>query len=182
MQHVNGIPVYNSDPNRLYEGLKNCKPTWYSAQGGVYRCRQQMSPKKLIAVKKYYVAESQDDPNAFIMPRDLVENEIYAMTRCAPHQNILELLSVHLHQECIYLVMPLCTGGSLQEYVFENRITVGQLVYILQAVGGMTQAVLFTSMLLIFIACHLFSSLSAACMKSIDTAIYIEISSATISS
>ncbi|KAI8576640.1 hypothetical protein K450DRAFT_283297 [Umbelopsis ramanniana AG] len=133
MQHVNGIPVYNSDPNRLYEGLKSCKPTWYSAQGGVYRCRQQMSPKKLIAIKKYYVAESQDDPNAFIMPRDLVENEIYAMTRCAPHQNILELLSVHLHQECIYLVMPLCTGGSLQEYVFENRITVGQLVYILQA-------------------------------------------------
>ncbi|KAG2187880.1 hypothetical protein INT44_000630 [Umbelopsis vinacea] len=133
MQHVNGIPVYNSDPNRLYEGLKNCKPTWYSAQGGVYRCRQQMSPKKLIAIKKYYVTESQDDPNAFIMPRDLVENEIYAMTRCAPHQNILELLSVHLHQECIYLVMPLCTGGSLQEYVFENRITVGQLVYILQA-------------------------------------------------
>ncbi|KAH8552345.1 kinase-like domain-containing protein [Umbelopsis sp. PMI_123] len=133
MQHVNGIPVYNSDPNRLYEGLKNCKPTWYSAQGGVYRCRQQMSPNKLIAIKKYYVAETQEDPNAFIMPRDLVENEIYAMTRCAPHQNILELLSVHLHQECIYLVMPLCTGGSLQEYVFENRITVGQLVYILQA-------------------------------------------------
>ncbi|GAB5591880.1 hypothetical protein Unana1_06780 [Umbelopsis nana] len=29
--------------------------------------------------------------------------------------------------------MPLCTGGSLQEYVFENRITVGQLVYILRS-------------------------------------------------
>jgi serine/threonine protein kinase len=134
MQHVNGIPVYDSDPNRLYEGLRNYKPTWYSAQGGVYRCRQKMSPKALIAIKKYHVEESQDDPHAFIMPRDLVENEIYAMTRCEPHPNILKLLSVHLHQECIYLIMPLCTGGSMQEYVFENRITVGQLVYILRAV------------------------------------------------
>lgn len=134
MQHVNGVPVYNSDPNLLYDGLKNCKPTWYSAQGGVYRCRQQMHPNTLIAIKKYYVEECYEDPDAFIMPRDLVENEIYAMTLCAPHDNVLKLHSVHLFQECIYLIMPLCTGGSLQEYVFQNRVSVGQMVYILQAV------------------------------------------------
>ncbi|KAG2177775.1 hypothetical protein INT43_003022, partial [Umbelopsis isabellina] len=132
MQHVNGVPVYNSDPNVLYDGLKNCKPTWYSAQGGVYRCRQQMHPNTLIAIKKYYVEECYEDPDAFIMPRDLVENEIYAMTLCAPHVNVLKLHSVHLFQECIYLIMPLCTGGSLQEYVFQNRVSVGQMVYILQ--------------------------------------------------
>ncbi|CAM0141189.1 unnamed protein product [Umbelopsis sp. WA50703] len=80
MQHVNGVPVYDSDPNLLYDGLKNCKPTWYSAQGGVYRCRQQMHPHTLIAIKKYFVEECFEDPDAFIMPRDLVENEIYAMT------------------------------------------------------------------------------------------------------
>ncbi|OAD06958.1 hypothetical protein MUCCIDRAFT_16644, partial [Mucor lusitanicus CBS 277.49] len=67
--------------------------------------------------------------------KELVENEIYSMTKCV-HPNILKLLAVHLHQEFVYLVMPLCTGGSLQQYVFEHHLTVGQLVHIITSIAS----------------------------------------------
>ncbi|RCH81788.1 signal transducing kinase of the PAK, partial [Rhizopus stolonifer] len=130
MQQVNGIPVLSSDPGLLYSGLDE-EPTWFSAQGGVYKCIER-STNKAVAIKKYLVEENQYE-DAFVMPKELVENEIYSMTKCV-HPNILKLYAVHLHQEFVYLVMPLCTGGSLQHYVFDHHLTVGQLVYIITSI------------------------------------------------
>ncbi|KAI8339412.1 kinase-like domain-containing protein [Chlamydoabsidia padenii] len=69
------------------------------------------------------------------MPRELVENEIYTMTKCN-HTNILKLHSVHLHQEYVYLIMPLCAGGSLQQYVFDHHLTFGQLAHIITSIAA----------------------------------------------
>ncbi|KAL0084489.1 kinase-like domain-containing protein, partial [Phycomyces blakesleeanus] len=32
--------------------------------------------------------------------------------------------------------MPLCTGGSLQQYVFDHQLTIGQLVYIISSIAS----------------------------------------------
>ncbi|CEI90454.1 Putative STE/STE20/PAKA protein kinase [Rhizopus microsporus] len=133
MQQVNGVPIYSDDPNLYFEGL-NTQPTWFSAQGGVYKCRE-LSTNREVAIKKYLVEEDSQYENMFVMPKELVENEIYSMTKCV-HPNILELLAVYLHQEFVYLIMPLCTGGSLQQYVFEHHLTVGQLVYIIRSIAS----------------------------------------------
>lgn len=130
MQQVNGVPVLSSDPDLIYYGLEK-EPTWFSAQGGVYKCIERATNKQ-VAIKKYLVEENQYE-DMFVMPKELVENEIYSMTKCL-HPNILKLLAVHLHQEFVYLVMPLCTGGSLQQYVFEHHLTVGQLVHIITSI------------------------------------------------
>jgi serine/threonine protein kinase len=132
MQQVNGVPVLSSDPTLLYSGLDE-EPTWFSAQGGVYKCFELASGKQ-VAIKKYLVEENTVYQDMFVMPKELVENEIYSMTKCL-HPNILKLLAVHLHQEFVYLIMPLCTGGSLQQYVFEHHLTVGQLVHIISSVN-----------------------------------------------
>jgi serine/threonine protein kinase len=132
MQQVNGVPVLSSDPSILYSGLEE-EPTWFSAQGGVYRCVERATNQQ-VAIKKYLVEEDNPYEDMFVMPKELVENEIYSMTKCV-HPNILKLRAVHLHQEFVYLIMPLCTGGSLQQYVFEHHLTVGQLVYIITSVN-----------------------------------------------
>lgn len=132
MQQVNGVPVLSSDPDAIYDGLDK-EPTWFSAQGGVYKCIERATHKQ-VAIKKYLVEENQYQ-DMFVMPKELVENEIYSMTKCV-HPNILQLLAVHLHQEFVYLVMPLCTGGSLQQYVFEHHLTVGQLVHIITSIAA----------------------------------------------
>ncbi|GAN04548.1 hypothetical protein MAM1_0067c04009 [Mucor ambiguus] len=132
MQQVNGVPVLSSDPDTIYDGLDK-EPTWFSAQGGVYKCIERATNKQ-VAIKKYLVEENQYE-DMFVMPKELVENEIYSMTKCV-HPNILKLLAVHLHQEFVYLVMPLCTGGSLQQYVFEHHLTVGQLVHIITSIAS----------------------------------------------
>ncbi|KAI9318426.1 kinase-like domain-containing protein [Dichotomocladium elegans] len=136
MQHVNGIPVYNEDPVLFYAGLEVNEPTWFSAQGGVYRCTTRQSPFTQVAVKKYLVEESDNHPDLFRMPKELVENEIYTMTKCQRHSNILKLLAVYIHKEFVYLVMPFCTGGSLQQYVFDHQLTIGQLVYIVTSIAS----------------------------------------------
>src|SRR6478735_1670913 len=110
MQQVNGVPIYSDDPSLYYKGLDD-PPTWFSAQGGVYRCKERSTDKE-VAIKKYLVEENQHK-DMFVMPKELVENEIYSMTKCV-HPNILKLIAVYLHQEFVYLIMPLCTGGSLQ--------------------------------------------------------------------
>ncbi|KAL0135817.1 STE/STE20/PAKA protein kinase [Mucor lusitanicus] len=132
MQQVNGVPVLSSDPDAIYDGLDK-EPTWFSAQGGVYKCVERATLRQ-VAIKKYLVEENQYQ-DMFVMPKELVENEIYSMTKCV-HPNILKLLAVHLHQEFVYLVMPLCTGGSLQQYVFEHHLTVGQLVHIITSIAS----------------------------------------------
>ncbi|KAI8643654.1 kinase-like domain-containing protein [Parasitella parasitica] len=132
MQQVNGVPVLSSDPGLIYYGLDK-EPTWFSAQGGVYKCIERATNKQ-VAIKKYLVEENQYE-DMFVMPKELVENEIYSMTKCV-HPNILKLLAVHLHQEFVFLVMPLCTGGSLQQYVFEHHLTVGQLVHIITSIAS----------------------------------------------
>lgn len=133
MQQVNGVPVLSSDPSLLYYGLDK-EPTWFSAQGGVYKCIERVTNAQ-VAIKKYLVEEDSPHQDMFVMPKELVENEIYSMTKCL-HPNILKLLAVHLHQEFVYLVMPLCTGGSLQQYVFEHHLTVGQLVHIITSIAS----------------------------------------------
>ncbi|CAO3652972.1 unnamed protein product [Mucor hiemalis] len=133
MQQVNGVPVFSSDPSLLYYGL-DIEPTWFSAQGGVYKCIERTTNNQ-VAIKKYLVEEDSPHQDMFVMPKELVENEIYSMTKCL-HPNILKLLAVHLHQEFVYLVMPLCTGGSLQQYVFEHHLTVGQLVHIITSIAS----------------------------------------------
>ncbi|KAI9252565.1 kinase-like domain-containing protein [Helicostylum pulchrum] len=133
MQQVNGVPVLSSDPSLLYFGLDE-EPTWFSAQGGVYKCIERTTDKH-VAVKKYLVEEDSQHQDMFVMPKELVENEIYSMTKCL-HPNILKLLAVHLHQEFVYLIMPLCTGGSLQQYVFDHHLTVGQLVHIITSIAS----------------------------------------------
>ncbi|ORZ06883.1 kinase-like domain-containing protein [Absidia repens] len=132
MQQVNGVQVYKSDPALLYEGLEK-EPTWFSAQGGVYQCYDRTTQRP-IAIKKYLVEDTQQS-DAFVMPQELVENEIYTMTKCN-HDNILKLLSVHLHQESVYLIMPLCAGGSLQQYVFEHHLNFGQLAHIISSIAA----------------------------------------------
>ncbi|KAG0735505.1 hypothetical protein G6F57_002713 [Rhizopus arrhizus] len=132
MQQVNGIPIYTGDPNPFYKGLDG-PPTWFSAQGGVYKCREIATNNK-VAIKKYLVEENQHE-DMFVMPKELVENEIYSMTKCV-HPNILKLLAVYLHEEFVYLIMPLCTGGSLQQYVFEHQLTFGQIVYIIRSIAS----------------------------------------------
>jgi serine/threonine protein kinase len=132
MQQVNGVQVYKSDPSLLYEGLES-GPTWFSAQGGVYQCYDR-STRQPIAIKKYLVEDTQQQGDLFVMPQELVENEIYTMTKCNS-DNILKLLSVHLSQEFVYLVMPLCAGGSLQQYVFDHHLTFGQLAHIVASVS-----------------------------------------------
>ncbi|SAM02488.1 hypothetical protein [Absidia glauca] len=134
MQQVNGVEVYNTDPGLLYAGLEK-GPTWFSAQGGVYQCYERNDPGRPIAIKKYLVEEIEQQADMFVMPRELVENEIYTMTKCN-HDNILKLLSVHLHQEYVYLIMPLCAGGSLQQYVFEHHLTFGQLAHIITSIAA----------------------------------------------
>lgn len=133
MQQVNGVEVYNTDPALLYDGLEK-GPTWFSAQGGVYQCYERNDLGQPVAIKKYLVEEIEQQADMFVMPRELVENEIYTMTKCN-HDNILKLLSVHLHQEYVYLIMPLCAGGSLQQYVFEHHLTFGQLAHIITSVS-----------------------------------------------
>ncbi|KAF7728832.1 Serine/threonine-protein kinase PAK 3 [Apophysomyces ossiformis] len=134
MQQVNGVPVYNADPGLYYEGL-NSEPTWFSAQGGVYKCRDRTHPSTQVAIKKYLVEEESQYEDMFVMPKELVENEIYTMTKCV-HPNILKLIAVYLHEEFVYLIMPLCTGGSLQQYVFEHQLTVGQMVHIVISIAS----------------------------------------------
>ncbi|KAI8880241.1 kinase-like protein, partial [Backusella circina FSU 941] len=132
MQQVNGVPVHSSDPTLLYDGLME-EPTWFSAQGGVYRCKDRTTQEQ-VAIKKYLVEEGHH-PDMFVMPKELVENEIYTMTKCV-QPNILKLRAVHLHEEFVYLIMPLCTGGSLQQYVFEHHLTIGQLVLIIHSIAS----------------------------------------------
>ncbi|KAG1409956.1 hypothetical protein G6F60_000223 [Rhizopus arrhizus] len=132
MQQVNGVPIYSDDPSLYYKGLDD-PPTWFSAQGGVYRCKERSTDKE-VAIKKYLVEENQHK-DMFVMPKELVENEIYSMTKCV-HPNILKLIAVYLHQEFVYLIMPLCTGGSLQHYVFEHQLTFGQMVYIIRSIAS----------------------------------------------
>ena len=138
MQHVNGVPVYSDDPTLYYNGLDN-EPTWFSAQGGVYRCKSRHAPYTEVAIKKYLVEETDLYPDLFVMPKELVENEIYTMTKCV-HDNILKLEGVYLHQEFVYLIMPYCTGGSLQQYVFDHHLTISQLVHIITSVGTVCHA------------------------------------------
>ncbi|KAG2228574.1 hypothetical protein INT48_008026 [Thamnidium elegans] len=118
MQQVNGVPVLSSDPSLLYFGLDE-EPTWFSAQGGVYKCIERATDKH-VAVKKYLVEEDSQHQDMFVMPKELVENEIYSMTKCL-HPNILKLLAVHLHQEFVYLIMPLCTGAKVHSYGYIHR-------------------------------------------------------------
>ncbi|KAI7884822.1 kinase-like protein [Lichtheimia hyalospora FSU 10163] len=134
MQHVNGVPVYSDDPTLYYNGLDN-EPTWFSAQGGVYRCKTRHAPYTEVAIKKYLVEETDLYPDLFVMPKELVENEIYTMTKCV-HDNILKLKGVYLHQEFVYLIMPYCTGGSLQQYVFDHHLTINQLVHIITSIAS----------------------------------------------
>ncbi|KAG0164807.1 Serine/threonine-protein kinase PAK 3 [Apophysomyces sp. BC1034] len=134
MQQVNGVPVYNADPGLYFEGL-DCEPTWFSAQGGVYKCRDLNHPSTQVAIKKYLVEEDNQYEDMFVMPKELVENEIYTMTKCI-HPNILKLMAVYLHEEFVYLIMPLCTGGSLQQYVFDHQLTVGQMVHIVISIAS----------------------------------------------
>ncbi|OAD72604.1 hypothetical protein PHYBLDRAFT_8181, partial [Phycomyces blakesleeanus NRRL 1555(-)] len=121
------------DPTLFYKGL-DVEPTWFSAQGGVYKCRERKKSAGRVAIKKYLVEENQHE-DMFVMPKELVENEIYTMTKCV-HPHILKLYAVYLHQEFVYLVMPLCTGGSLQQYVFDHQLTIGQLVYIISSIAS----------------------------------------------
>lgn len=144
MQHVNGVPVYSDDPTLYYSGLEH-EPTWFSAQGGVYRCTSRHAPYTEVAIKKYLVEETDLYPDLFVMPKELVENEIYTMTKCV-HDNILKLQGVYLHQEFVYLIMPYCTGGSLQQYVFDHHLTIGQLVHIITSVGDKTLCVMHINM------------------------------------
>ncbi|KAI8372125.1 kinase-like domain-containing protein [Blakeslea trispora] len=130
MQQVNGVPVLSSDPSLLYIGLEQ-EPTWFSAQGGVYKCIERSSQRE-VAIKKYLVEENQYE-DMFVMPKELVENEIYSMTKCV-HPNILKLFAVHLHEEFVYLVMPLYTGGSLQHYAFDHQLSLGQLVHVITCI------------------------------------------------
>ncbi|KAI7906449.1 kinase-like domain-containing protein [Cokeromyces recurvatus] len=132
MQTVNGVPVFITNPHLEYFGLDE-EPTWFSAQGGVYKCVNRVS-KENVAIKKYLVEENIHE-DMFVMPKELVENEIYSMTKCV-HPNILKLLAVHLYEEFVYLIMPLCTGGSLQQYTFEHQVTIGQLVYIIKSIAS----------------------------------------------
>ncbi|KAI9485980.1 MAG: kinase-like domain-containing protein [Benjaminiella poitrasii] len=132
MQSINGVPVFSTDPHLEYVGLDE-QPTWFSAQGGVYKCVHRTT-KENVAIKKYLVEENRHE-DMFVMPKELVENEIYSMTKCV-HPNILKLLAVHLHDEFVYLIMPLCTGGSLQQYAFDHHLTIGQLVYIVAAIAS----------------------------------------------
>ncbi|RUS12864.1 kinase-like domain-containing protein [Endogone sp. FLAS-F59071] len=133
---VNGVPIYFSDPRRHYHGISAKTPTWFSAQGGVYRCREAGGLRQNVAIKKYLVVEKENqDPETFVMPKELVENEIYTMTKCAPHPNILRLHGVHIYKDHIFLVMPLCDGGSLQQYCFDNRVSLSQMVFILKGVS-----------------------------------------------
>lgn len=146
MQQVNGVPVLSSDPGLLYFGLDE-EPTWFSAQGGVYKCLERTTNKQ-VAIKKYLVEEESRHQDMFVMPKELVENEIYSMTKCV-HPNILKLLAVHLHEEFVYLIMPLCTGGSLQQYVFDHHLTVGQLVHIITSVRDKSTRIPFFHYILI---------------------------------
>ncbi|KAI8059618.1 kinase-like domain-containing protein [Gongronella butleri] len=132
MQQVNGVNVYTSDPSLLYGGLDQ-EPTWFSAQGGVYQCYERTT-HRAVAIKKYLV-EEHHHPDMFVMPKELVENEIYTMTKCN-QANILKLYSVHLYKEFVYLIMPLCAGGSLQQYVYEHHLTIGQLSYIVASIAA----------------------------------------------
>jgi serine/threonine protein kinase len=149
MQQVNGVPVHSSDPTLFYDGL-NEEPTWFSAQGGVYRCIERTSHEQ-VAIKKYLVEEGHH-PDMFVMPKELVENEIYTMTKCV-HPNILKLRAVHLHEEFVYLIMPLCTGGSLQQYVFEHHLTIGQLVLIIHSVTILFWEEIFYCLIMIILDC-----------------------------
>lgn len=149
MQQVNGIQVLSSDPSLLYHGLDK-EPTWFSAQGGVYQCYDRTTQQP-VAIKKYLVENTQQS-DAFVMPQELVENEIYTMTKCN-HNNIVKLLSVHLHQEFVYLIMPLCAGGSLQQHVFNHRLNFGQLAHIISSVSKkrMKHTMIFMPALTFFI-------------------------------
>lgn len=164
MQHVNGVPVYSDDPTLYYSGLEH-EPTWFSAQGGVYRCTSRRAPYTEVAIKKYLVEETDLYPDLFVMPKELVENEIYTMTKCV-HNNILKLQGVYLHQEFVYLIMPYCTGGSLQQYVFDHHLTIGQLVHIITSVSDKYLYVMHIS----YTMCRSLQDW----LKSIDMDIFIE--------
>ncbi|RUP49498.1 kinase-like domain-containing protein [Jimgerdemannia flammicorona] len=137
---VNGVPIYFSNPQLIYIGLGAETPTWPSAQGSVYHCREAGGARQSVVIKKYLTIERGKDPITFVMPKELVENEVYTMTKCAPHRNILSLHSIHIYKRYVFLVTPFCNGGTLQGYCFRNRVALSQMVFILKGLlSGLAQ-------------------------------------------
>ncbi|RUS33858.1 kinase-like domain-containing protein [Jimgerdemannia flammicorona] len=99
------VLILPSNPRLSYDGLDAKSPTWPSQQGGVYLCHEARGERQNVVIKKYRVIEQDDDPETFGMPTELVENEVYTMIKCAPHPNILRLHSIHILDNCVFLLV-----------------------------------------------------------------------------
>ncbi|RUS35234.1 kinase-like domain-containing protein [Jimgerdemannia flammicorona] len=128
---VPGVRIDRSNPHPIYSGLSAKRPTWRSAQGEVYHCREFGDASRNVAIKKYLVIERDKDGKPFAIPNKLIQNECNAMTKCALHPNILRLHSIYIHNCYAFLVTPYYDGGTLKQYCFENCVTLAQIVFIL---------------------------------------------------
>ncbi|RUP48505.1 kinase-like domain-containing protein [Jimgerdemannia flammicorona] len=128
---VPGVRIDRSNPHPIYSGLSAKRPTWRSAQGEVYHCRDFGDASRNVAIKKYLVIERDKDGKPFAIPNKLIQNECNAMTKCAPHPNILRLHSIYIYNCYAFLVTPYYDGGTLKQYCFENCVTLAQIVFIL---------------------------------------------------
>ncbi|RUS31067.1 kinase-like domain-containing protein [Jimgerdemannia flammicorona] len=132
-QFLYGVPVYYFNPQSVYEGLSVINPTWPSAQGCVYCCRETGGERRSVVIKKYLFIEYETST-------ELIENEIYIMAKCAPHPNILQLQSIYIYDSYIFLVTPFCDGGTLHQYCIDNHVTLPQMAFILKGlVSGLSE-------------------------------------------
>ncbi|RUP44937.1 kinase-like domain-containing protein [Jimgerdemannia flammicorona] len=132
-QFLYGVPVYYFNPQSVYEGLSVINPTWPSAQGCVYCCREAGGERRSVVIKKYLFIEYETST-------ELIENEIYIMAKCAPHPNILQLQSIYIYDSYIFLVTPFCDGGTLHQYCIDNHVTLPQMAFILKGlVSGLSE-------------------------------------------
>ncbi|RUS34163.1 hypothetical protein BC938DRAFT_482202, partial [Jimgerdemannia flammicorona] len=123
LRKFEGVPKHFSNPQLIYSGLSE-KPTWPSAHGGVFHCRESDGAPQNVAVKKY-IEGSKDEK--------LIESEIITMTK-HPHPNILKLQSIYIYEGCVFLVTPYYNGGTLQKYCLDNSVALLQMVFILKRV------------------------------------------------
>ncbi|RUP46633.1 kinase-like domain-containing protein [Jimgerdemannia flammicorona] len=124
-----GVKKHFSNPQLIYSGLGE-KPTWPSAHGGVFHCRESDGARQNVAIKKYI--EGNKD-------KQLIESEIITMTKHR-HPNILRLQSIYSYDSCVFLVTPYYNGGTLQKYCLDNDVALLQMVFILKRlVAGLAE-------------------------------------------
>eukprot|EP00271_Cylindrocystis_brebissonii_P010914 TRINITY_DN273_c0_g1_i1.p1 TRINITY_DN273_c0_g1~~TRINITY_DN273_c0_g1_i1.p1 ORF type:complete len:808 (-),score=166.77 TRINITY_DN273_c0_g1_i1:1054-3477(-) len=109
-------PIKKGHESNVLTDLYTLGPKLGEGFSGVVRLAEDLDSGRLFACKSVMLNNTQRPTF-----REELKAEIRAMEKVRGHAHVMELRGVFEEKDCVHMILDLCTGGDLFDYLTENR-------------------------------------------------------------